>query len=123
MPSPGFTDPAVASIPPAGNLYYGADVALSGSPGLPAQELQGGNMVGNAGTVEYHSTGRSVNLMFGGGTTGSGEAIPMASEAAKGHWTEVFNFHGSPAPWILFGILIVAGLLHVSAGAKGKVEL
>lgn len=124
MPSPGFDDPAVASLPPAGNLYYGQDVALSVGPqAFEIQPAEYGGMVGRG--VEGHPLGRRVNLMFGGSsaTTGEGAPIVNAANATSGHWSDVLNFHGSPAPWILLGILIVAGLLHVSAGASGKVEL
>lgn len=59
-------------------------------------------------------------LMFGQGTamTGGGEPIASAAKSSRGHWSEIFNFHGSPAPWILLGILIVAGFLQLGASAR-----
>jgi hypothetical protein len=95
MPSPrGFDDPALASIPPAGNLFFNADVAIA-APGTRFPEGGSAQLVDRTPPA----------LMFGG------------------HWSEIFNFSGSPAPWILIGVLLVAGLLHLSANARGKVEL
>lgn len=115
MPSPrGFDDPALASIPPAGNLYFGADVALA----VPNERFA-------AGPGDVQQIDRTPPALMFGGVDGSGEAIVHSADNAtgRGHWTEIFNFSGSPAPWILIGILLVAGLLHLSANARGKVEL
>ena len=123
MPSPGFSDPAVASIPPAGNLYFADDLAASAT--IPSSQIYASTLVG-PGTSEA-ATGRlhTVSLMFGGGTATTPEGAPIvnAAESSRGHISDVLNFHGSPAPWVLIGILIVAGLLHLSAGASGKVQL
>jgi hypothetical protein len=115
MPSPrGFDDPALASIPPAGNLYFAADVALA----APTQRL-----VSGPGHVQQTDLTPPA-LMFGG-VNAQGEAVVHSADNAtgRGHWSEIFNFSGSPAPWILIGVLLVAGLLHLSANARGKVEL
>jgi hypothetical protein len=116
MPVPGFDDPALASLPPGGNLYYDQSVAVAAKiPGSPVVELGGPGQAMDIGAP---------TLMFGEGTatTGSGEAIVNASGSSRGHVSEILNFHGSPAPWILIGILLVAGILHLegSAGLKGK---
>jgi hypothetical protein len=60
--------------------------------------------------------------MFGAGTayTGEGEHIVNASESSRGHVSEILNFHGSPAPWVLIGILLVAGILHLEAHGKAS---
>jgi hypothetical protein len=114
MPSPrGFDDPALASIPPAGNLFFNADVAIA-APGTRFPEGGSAQLVDRTPPA----------LMFGG-VNGQGEQIVHAANNAtgRGHWSEIFNFSGSPAPWILIGVLLVAGLLHLSANARGKVEL
>ncbi|HEX3390930.1 MAG TPA: hypothetical protein VHS55_00030 [Solirubrobacteraceae bacterium] len=114
---PGFDDPALASLPPGGNLYFQADAALAApTVGIPTAP----------GAVQQLDR-TPPQLMFGtpANTTSSGEPIVKASSQSSGtgHFSEVLNFHGSPAPWVLLGILIVAGLLHLEAGASGKVKL
>jgi hypothetical protein len=118
MSVPGFQDPAVASLAPAGNLYYAADASQ-------AVKIPGAEVLAGGGT-----SGQSVDnngapsLMFGGPEkfTGGGEAIVTAASQAttggRGSAKEILNFHGSPAPWILIGILLVAGILHLSAEGK-----
>jgi hypothetical protein len=114
MPVPGFDDPALAAPNASGNLYYAEDVAVA-------------SKIGGSAIVEHGVPGQAMDthapeLMFGTGTatTGSGEPIVRASQSSRGHVSEILNFHGSPAPWILIGILLVAGILHLEAGAKVK---
>ncbi len=110
MPTPGFPQPALASVPPAGNLYFSADQAvIAKSPG----ELQRGD---KGPTYGQQLDLVPPPLMFGAGAVnGSGEVIVKASNASRGHWSDILNFHGSPAPWVLIGILLAAGILHLSA--------
>jgi hypothetical protein len=114
MPAPGFDDPALASVPPAGNLYFAADQATAAkSPGEQFADPRGPG----------HAQARDATpptLMFGEGThyTGAGEPIVPAAKASRGHVSEILNFHGSPAPWVLIGILLVAGILHLEAHGK-----
>jgi hypothetical protein len=113
---PGFDDPALASYPPAGNLYFAQDAALSAKlpPGTPIMEI--GTPPGRSADIGAPS------LIFGSGTAtdGEGAAIVSAANSSRGHVSEVLNFHGSPAPWILIGILLAAGILHLEANAKFK---
>jgi hypothetical protein len=119
---PGFAQPALASKPPGGNLYFAQDAAVtSKSPGeIFIDNIQAGQ------NAEGPRPDLAPTLVFGGSaaTTPSGEAIVNAANSSKGHFTELLNFHGSPAPWILIGILLAAGLLHLEAagkiGVKGK---
>lgn len=117
MAVPGFDDPALASLPPGGNLYFEADAAVA-------------SKIGGTPIVELASPGQAFDtaapsLMFGAGvaTDGQGAPIVNASQSSRGHWSEILNFHGSPAPWVLIGLLIAAGMLHLSAGAHFKGEL
>lgn len=109
---PGFDDPALASHPPGGNLYFAADQAVASKLIGPSEG--------------YIPPGQQVDaalgpLMFGSpaNTTPSGGAVISAAASSRGHWSEITNFHGSPAPWILIGLLLAAGMLHLSAGASG----
>jgi hypothetical protein len=120
MPATGFDDPRLAARPPGGNLYYEADASVAAKLIEPdiGVEPRGLNPVHTA-QVRDLNPGAPVHLIFGdAATTGSGEPIALAANSSKGHVSEILNFHGSPAPWILIGILLVAGLLHLEAGAK-----
>jgi hypothetical protein len=123
MATPGFDDPAVASLASGGNLYFAQDQAVAlKNPG----EVSPGGYPGAAGTHAVESNLQLSPLMFGEGkVTGEGEPIVHAAASSKGHWSEITNFHGSPAPWILIGILLVAGLLQFSAkgAVKGGIRL
>lgn len=118
MPVPGFDDPALAAHAPGGNLYYDQDVAV-------AAKIPAGSPIVEHGVHGYAMDRTPPPLMFGTGTatTGEGEQIVSSSKSSKGHVSEVLNFHGSPAPWILIGILLAAGLLHLEANAKFKGSL
>jgi hypothetical protein len=114
---PGFPDPAVASHTITPSLYFGVDSAvIARSPG---ENILGGKGPSYGQQLDLHAP----TLMFGHGqaTTGSGEPIVNAAVASSGHWSEITNFHGSPAPWILIGILLVAGILHLSAKGSASV--
>jgi hypothetical protein len=113
---PGFDDPALAARPPGGNLYYEGDAGVS-------SKLVG-ERPGRGGHGQQVDVGHA-DLMFGSPMTHTGdgeEIVPAAAQTGgRGHFTEVLNFHGSPAPWILIGLLLVVGFLHLEA--SGKVEL
>jgi hypothetical protein len=111
MPAPGFDVPSLASYPPAGNLYYEADVHLA----APAQQVAYPTHPAQAMDLTPPP------LMFASPMTpmtARGEEAVSAAKSTKGHWSEILNFHGSPAPWILIGILLVAGLLQISASGR-----
>jgi hypothetical protein len=113
MATPGFDDPALASQLSGGNLYFAADQAVAVKN--PGEVAPGGY------PTAYGTTGEALNLqlsplMFGQEKmTGSGEVIVTPEQSSKGHYSEILNFHGSPAPWVLIGILLVAGLLTFQA--------
>lgn len=117
MPSPrGFDDPAVAALPPAGDRYFEPSVALARLN--PGEQIRGGGRSAPTGAQSLDQN--APPLIFGEGKyTGEGEAIVgPATGRSTGHVSEILNFHGSPAPWILIGILMVAGILHLSAEGK-----
>lgn len=109
----------VASIPVSGDLYFESSVAIK-DPG----EVQPGGVVDSKGTSGHAANLQTAPLIFGSGQkyTSKGEAVvgPAVNPGAahKGSWKEVVNFHGSPAPWVLLGILLVAGILHLQAGGR-----
>lgn len=119
MAVPGFDDPAVASLAAGGNLYFAADQAV-------ASKLTGDwpRSEGAARGQQADQKG-AVSLMFGEGEaiTSSGEAVVSSANSSRGHVSEILNFRGSPAPWILIGLLLAAGLLHLQAGESLKGSL
>lgn len=112
----GFAEPATAARPSQGSsLYFGADRSVP-NPGRAG--TTGNNSFGNplVGSSIPPST-----LMFGSGSeavTGNGEAVVNTAGGPRGHVSEILNFHGSPAPWILIALLLAAGLLHLSASGR-----
>lgn len=54
-----------------------------------------------------------------GAAGGEGFAQP-AQRKLKGNVTEIFDWKGSPAIWILAAILIAIGVLHLGGGFKGS---
>jgi hypothetical protein len=69
---------------------------------------------GHAGNLQ------TAPLAFETDAVSGGQAVANAANASKGHVGEVINFRGSPAPWILLGLLLLTGLLVVSAEVKAK---
>lgn len=113
---PGSESPALASLPPAGDLYFPASIGVAAKN--PGEVIRGGGRSASTGAQSLDS--EAPKLMFGSPATytGNGEPIVHASQSSRGHVSEILNFHGSPAPWVLFGILLVAGMLHLSAQGK-----
>jgi hypothetical protein len=58
--------------------------------------------------------------MAGIGMNGSGTAATTSPQLQHSHWSSILDFHNSPAPWILLGILLLYGWIHVSVRAGGK---
>jgi len=53
-------------------------------------------------------------LLFG---AAGGEVVP-ANRRLSGHWSEILDWRGSPAIWILGAILLAVGVLHLGGGIK-----
>ncbi len=116
----GFGEPATAAKVSPPSLYFEPNRSIP-NPGRTG--VSGNNAFGNP------VLGQSLPpapLMFGQGTAttggraeaGGGEAIVNTAGSPRGHVSELLNFHGSPAPWILIGLLLAAGLLHLSASGR-----
>jgi hypothetical protein len=110
----GFSETPVAAQPSPPSLWFAQNRSVP-NPGRTG--TTGNNQFGNP---NQGSARPPAQLMFGAGiaTTGSGEAIVNTAGGPKGHVAELLNFHGSPAPWILIGLLLAAGLLHLSASGR-----
>lgn len=120
MPATGFADPRLAAHPPAGNLYFQEDSAVASKIGADSGiEPRGPGKVQARDLYHGGNVPDVPPVMFGQDTlTGGGEHIVKAEHSSSGHVSEILNFHGSPAPWVLVGILLVAGILHLEAHGK-----
>ncbi len=113
MLPPGYEEPSLGASPPGGDLYFPAAAGLQN----PGQVYFGGGRSAPTGAQSVDAT--APDLYYNEGAyTGKGEPIVSAANASRGHASEILNFHGSPAPWVLLGILLVAGILHLSAEGK-----
>ena len=113
---PGAVDSAVAANPPAGDLYFEPAAALAS----PGEVGPAGGYPTSQGTTGHAGNLRTAPLAFEGEQNAGGHAVALASNASKGHVSEVLNFRGSPAPWVLLALLLLFGLLVVSAEVKAK---
>ncbi len=113
---PGAVDPAVAANPPGGDLYFQPAAGLAS----PGEVGPAGGYPTNQGTTGHAGDLQTAPLAFESESVNGGQAVALASNASKGHVGEVINFRGSPAPWILLGLLLLFGLLVVSAEVKAK---
>jgi hypothetical protein len=115
---PGTPDNAVAANPPGGDLYFPAAAALA-SPGEGFTNSFG--YAKSFGTTGHAGNLETAPLAFASPEVGpKGQAAPLASNAVKGHVGEVLNFRGSPVPWIGIAILLLFGILLISAELRLK---
>lgn len=58
----------------------------------------------------------------GGGPLGvaGGEVGVGVAPASKAHVSEILDWKGSPAIWLLLAILLVIGVMHFKGGARAK---
>jgi hypothetical protein len=108
---------------------YGIEAVTSAKGGLAAQAPAGDvflrdvlGMRGMATTPLIGGPGPTSVLPFTGlgdmaAVNASGTAVDQGP-SATGHWRTVLDFHSSPAPWILLGILLLYGWLHLSVRAS-----
>jgi hypothetical protein len=114
MIPPRSEDPALAALPPGGDLYFEPAANLQ----TPAQQYFGGGRSAPTGAQSVDATAPVLYFGTPQNYTDKGEPIVQASQSSRGHVSEILNFHGSPAPWVLIGILLVAGILHLQAEGK-----
>ncbi len=114
---PGTVDAGVAANPPGGDLYFGSAAALAS----PGESIAGEGAYSQFGTTGNAGNLRIAPLMFEGPANQGGQAVALASNAeGGGHVSEVLNFRGSPVPWIGLGLLLLFGLLVMTAEFRLK---
>jgi hypothetical protein len=118
----------LAAQTPFQDIYFPQALAIAGQ----GQAVIGGAGPGGGGSqgvLPYTNIGDQVagGPMAGAGMNGSGTAATMPVSQIQNHWSSVLDFHNSPAPWILLGILVLYGWLHLSvranAGRKASAAL
>jgi hypothetical protein len=115
MPTPpGYDYPPPSALPAGGNLYFASSAGIHD----PGEVIRGGSRSDPSGAQALDAA--APDLMFGeaAGLTSQGEPIKNVANSSRGHVSEILNFHGSPAPWVLLGLLLVAGILHLSGEGK-----
>lgn len=117
---------------------YGVEAQSSGGGGLaartPYQDPYFGQAIGiqnptipligapptNESLLPDQSLGRMAATPYiGPATNGSGTAATVPPAQMQPTWRSVLDFHNSPAPWILIGLLLLFGWLHISVSARG----
>jgi hypothetical protein len=107
----------LAATTPYQDLYFPQSAAInSGTSGQigSAGPLSGGNVLSYTGIGDQLPTGPMTGL----GMNSSGTAATVPVSQLQNHWSSVLDFHNSPAPWILIGILVLYGWLHLTVRAN-----
>ena len=102
-----------AQAPP--DVYFPGALAImpgyggvSGGPGVTGTTLPNIGAVG----MRVGDTPAAVSS--------AGNAVNVPPSMQHAHWSSIFDFHNSVAPWILLGILLLYGWLHASARVTGR---
>lgn len=105
-----------------GGVMSPADVGYAGASqweqmtGMTAiSPLVGGPGFGD-GTMPYNIDGARSRIV----TTGAGAMGPMQGPGVDllDDWRDVFNFRGSPAPWLLLLMLVILGFMQLRVSAR-----
>ncbi|HWY91072.1 MAG TPA: hypothetical protein VNY31_10410 [Solirubrobacteraceae bacterium] len=116
---PGATDPAVAANPPGGDLYFSQAAGIAS----PGEVGPAGAYATAFGTTGHASDLQTAPLAFSSeriDESGNEIALAQHNASGKGHVTEVLNLKGSPVPWIGLALLLLVGLLVISAEFRVK---
>jgi len=102
----------VAAQTPFPDVYFPEVLRMSGDSSTP---LIGGAGPTGANILPYTSLGDQVpGSAMPPSMNASGTAATVPVSGLQNHWSSVLDFHNSPAPWILIGILLLYGWIHVS---------
>lgn len=102
---------ATPDLPGAGALSWAEMVGVS-----PESPMVGGPAVEGLGAFDVDRGGsRIATLSDAGPTTGpaAGPGVHLLDD-----WRDLFNFKGSPMPWLLLASLLVLGLMQVRVSAR-----
>lgn len=110
----------LAAQAPVPDVYFPEALGINaGTSGLIGSA---GPLAGGSTALPFTNLGDQLGTgqMAGLGMNGSGTAATTSPGLQQPHWSAVLDFHNSPAPWILLGILLLYGWIHVSVRAGGK---
>jgi len=115
----GGTYGGLAAQTPFTDIYFPQVLGQSTSGTTP---LIGGAGPSGENILPYTSLADQVSTgpTAGGGMNSSGTAATTSPALQQPHWSTILDFHNSPAPWILLGILLLYGWIHVSVRANGR---
>lgn len=112
----------LAAQTPYADLYFPGALGISSSS---SGQIGGAGPLSGGNVLPYTGVGDQLGTGYGMNASGTAATTPMSQ--IQNHWSTVFDFHNSPAPWILIGILVLYGWLHLSvhanAGRKASAAL
>ena len=107
----GVIDPA--DVRGAGPMEWGEMVGIAPShPLVTGGSEMGGNINerwSRVVTQPYSQTGPAADTI----------ATPEGAVGGLGHWRDLFNLHGSAAPWLLIALVAIVYLSHLKLSASG----
>lgn len=106
----------LAAQAPGGNRYFGASMRMAHDPAVP---IIGG--AGPAGVLGF--PGSIATLTAKPQVSGGGDSVEHPVHEMHPHWSTVLDFHNSPAPYILIGLLALYAWVHVSIRASGSARV
>jgi hypothetical protein len=100
-----------AQAPP--DVYFPQAVGIHNvAPIIGSPEYEGGTTAPTFGPTI--NTQLATGLMQPGVVSGSGNAVRAPVVQMQHTFSSIFDFHNSPAPWILLALLFLYGWLHAS---------
>jgi hypothetical protein len=114
----------LAAQAPAMDLYF-ASVVGQANAGVSPQIGGAGVTSGLNAVLPYTNVGDQTPQGLTGSpaggegpVSGNGSAVRVPVSQQMQHWSSVLDFHNSTAPWILLGILVLYGWIHLSVQAN-----
>jgi hypothetical protein len=100
------------------DLYFGQALNANNETPLIGSPPRGGASVTLPYNDTYNNPPTALMTQSGSPVNGSATAATVPASAQQPHWSAVFDFHNSVAPWILITLLVLVGWLHLSAKAN-----
>jgi hypothetical protein len=99
--------------------YAGVDEWSRMSGMSPMSPLVGGPGVPGGAPVSVYSVGERGSRIVTNGTTAAPAMDPHGPGVALlDDWRDVFNFRGSPVPWLLLFSVVMLGLMQLRVSAR-----
>jgi hypothetical protein len=108
----GVIDPA--DVRGAGMMEWGSLVGVSVDHPLVGSGDRGFDINDRWSRVVTRPSGQA-------GPAADTIATPDGAPRSVGHWRDVFNFRGSPLPYVLIALIVIFYLSHLRLRASGEV--